>query len=115
MQVYDFITALHNELNEMILPTCSTFGQIGVSFVLGALDYNAAQYMSSNKEFLQMIGIVSADGEVNIDCAEHAILTGFKFPQMVGPLKFEKADVEKIFSAIRNKGRGNGNVNTSSY
>lgn len=102
MNVVQFIAALHDELNKMILPTCvSPLQQIGVNLALTAMDYRIGELAATHAEEASALGLIDKNGEVNLAAAEYTILNGFKWPQMLGPFKFDKADAEKIMAAVK--------------
>lgn len=105
MNVVQFIAALHDELNKMILPTCvSPLQQIGVNLALTAMDYRIGELAAAHAEEASALGLIDKNGEVNLAAAEYTILNGFKWPQMVGHFKFDKADAEKILAAVKVQG-----------
>lgn len=102
MNVVQFTAALHDELNKMILPTCvSPLQQIGVNLALTAMDYRIGELAAAHAEEASALGLIDKNGEVNLVAAEYTILNGFKWPQMLGPFKFDKTDAEKILTAVK--------------
>ena len=102
MNIIQFTAALHDELNLLILPTCtSPLQQIGVNLALTAMDYRIGELAAAHAEEASALGLIDKNGEVNLAAAEYTILNGFKWPHMFGLFKFDKADAEKIMAAIR--------------
>lgn len=102
MNVIQFTAALHDELNKMILPACvSPLQQIGVGLALAAIDFRIGQLASQYANEAGALGLIDKNGEVNMAAAEHILLNGMQWPQMVGPFKFDKTDAEKILTGIK--------------
>ena len=104
MKVIEFMAAMHEEIQNMIFEQCTPIEKVMVGLTLGALDFKAGQFVAENGQMLTKLGVISEDGDVDLDCAEHALL-GLEWPQKVGAFKFDKADAEKIMSAVKERAK----------
>ena len=103
MKLLEFTAALHEEIQKMIFPKCNMLEQVGIGLTLGMLDYKIGQLVSSNADFVRNLGLINETGEVNLDCVEHALLSGLSWPMKLGPFTFSTDDAKSIVSAIRDR------------
>lgn len=104
MKLIEFTAYLHEELQNMIFPKCNTLEQIGIGLTLGMVDYKIGQILAQNADFVQTFGLIDgATGDVNLDCVEHAMNTGLKWPMKLGPFTFDEKDVKSIMQSIRER------------
>ena len=103
MDVIQFTAAVHDEVQKMVLPVCaSPLQAFGVSAVLSLVDFRISQLAAQYAEQADMLGVIDRKtGEVNLAAVEHVLLNGTQWPQQVGPFKFDKADAEKILTAVK--------------
>ena len=103
MKLAEFITALKTEIQNLVFPYCTGAEAFLVGFRLGL--YLVKYGMPSEQQLadLASFGVISDDGEVNLDVAEQALLLGCKWPMKVGGFKVEENDIKKVFSHIRGK------------
>ena len=103
MKVFDFLTAMHEEIQKMVFPKCTLLEQIGAGIMLGAVDYRVGQFVGDNSDLVKKIGLINDSGDVNLDCVEHALVNGVQWPQKIGPFTFSSDDAKLIMRAVRSK------------
>ena len=105
MNVLQFTAVLHDELQKMILPVCSSPLQaLAVSAVLTLVDFNIGQLAAKYVEEADMFGVIDKKtGEVNLAAVEYVLFNTpqITWPQQIGPFKFEKTDAEKLVAALK--------------
>ena len=101
MKLIEFTTYLHNELQDMIFPTCSKMEQFVVGMLLSGMDFKLGQLYAKNEQALKDFGIVGKNGDLDLDCIEASVVNGIKFPVQLGPFTFNKEDVQKIIGNIK--------------
>ena len=105
MNVLQFTAVLHDELQKMILPVCtSPLQALGVSAVLTLADFRIGQLAAQYVEEADLFGVIDKKtGEVNLAAVEHVLLNNpqMTWPQQIGPFKFEKSDAEKLIAAVK--------------
>ena len=94
----------HEEVQKLIFEHCNPFEKALVGLAIGALDYKAGEFFGKNADALKQSGIIDADGKVDLECAEHALLS-LEWPQAIGQFKFDKADAEKVMSRIKERAK----------
>lgn len=101
MKLIEFTTYLHNELQDMIFPTCSKMEQFVVGMLLSGMDFKLGQLYAKNEQALKDFGIVGKNGDLDLDCIEASVVNGIKFPVQLGPFTFHKEDAQKIIGNIK--------------
>lgn len=101
MKLIEFTTYLHNELQDMIFPTCSKMEQFVVGMLLSGMDFKLGQLYAKNEQALKDFGIVGKNGDLDLDCIEASVVNGIKFPVQFGPFTFHKEDAQKIIGNIK--------------
>ena len=104
MKLLEFTAALHDEIQKMVFPKCNSLEQLGVGLTLGMVDYKIGQLAAENADIAVKMGLVSSEGDVNLDCVEHMLKTGIQWPFKVGPFTFSADDAKSIMAAIKARG-----------
>lgn len=100
MKVLEMIAAMHEEIQKRMFPACPPFQRAMVGMALGVLDFKAGQWIAQNSEMLSKFGIIDANGDVDLDCAE-AALRGLEWPLNAGPFTFTTDHLKEIMQAVR--------------
>ena len=101
MKLLDFTGALNEEITKLLPANCNGIQQLIAGLSLGWLDFVVGAKATQYQEQMAQFGIVSADGDVNMDCIEHMLLKGVKWPVKLGPFKFDENDAKSIVQGLR--------------
>ena len=103
MKTLEFVAAFHSELQSLIFPKCNLAEQVAVGLFLGMLDYKIGKMVAENSDMAHKLGLIDADGNIDLECVEHALETGLTWPMKAGPFTFEVDDAKKIVASIRGR------------
>jgi len=104
MKVLEMIAAMHEEIQKRMFPACPPFQRAMVGMALGIIDFKVGQWIGQNSEMLSNFGIIDANGDVDLDCAE-AALRGLEWPVKAGPYTFEQAHLKEIMAAVKERAK----------
>ena len=104
MKLIEFTAYLHEEIQNLIFPKCNYLEKIGIGITLGMVDYKIGEILAQNADFVQTFGLIdSTTGDVNLDCAEHALNSGLTWPLKLGPFTFDEKDLKSVMQSIRER------------
>ena len=103
MKLLDFTGALNEEVNKLLPENCNGIQRFFLGMAMGMLDFKIGQSMTAFQEQAAEWGIISPEGDVNMDCVEHMV-KAVKWPVKIGPFKFDAADAEKVMAGLRARG-----------
>jgi len=100
MKALELIAAMHEEVQKRLFPGCPPLQRAIIGMALGALDYKAGQWIGANAEMLKQCGVIDANGDIDIDCAEAALL-GLEWPVKAGPYTFTPDHLKEVMAAVK--------------
>ena len=104
MKPLEMIAAIHEEIQKRMFPACAPLQRAIVGMALGVLDFKAGQWIGANSEMLAKFGIIDANGDVDLDCAEAALL-GLEWPLKAGPFNFTVDHAKEIIAAVKERAK----------
>ena len=100
MKLLDFTGALNEEIIKLLPSNCNGFQQFIAGCSLGWLDFMVGQKATQYQEQAAQFGLVSPEGDINMDCIEH-MLMNVKWPVKFGPFKFDENDAKQVIKGLR--------------
>jgi len=100
MKLLDFTGALNEEVSKLLPANCNGFYQLLAGFSLGWLDFMLGAKATEYQEQAAQFGLISKDGDVNMDCIEH-MLMHVKWPVKLGPFKLDENDAKQVMQGLR--------------
>jgi len=104
MKPLEMVVIMHEEVQKRMFPACQSFQRAMIGMALGVLDFKASQWITANSEMLTKFGIIDADGNVDLDCAEAALL-GLDFPIKAGPVTLTADHVKEVMAAVKERAK----------
>ena len=104
MKPLEMIAAMHEEVQKRMFPNYPPLQRAMIGMALGALDFKAGQWIGSNADILTQYGIIDANGDIDIDCTEAALL-GLEWPLKAGPLTFTQDHLKEIMAAVKERAK----------
>lgn len=102
MKVYEVMSILNEELKNEIFPICNNFEKVKASLGIATLTYIVGKKVTELSPMLTSSGILSPEGDMDLEYLD-CLIDSLPYPLEIDFLKFNKEDLQKILSKIKEK------------